>query len=70
MLTRQEKNVARLLATEGLSNKAMAHRLGISDSTVKVHVRRVMSCLRQHGVTNRVQVAIHYFTRMEQLTTE
>jgi two-component system, NarL family, nitrate/nitrite response regulator NarL len=44
-LTDRERDVLRLLAS-GLSNKAMAERLGISTSTVNTHVRSVMRKLR------------------------
>jgi two-component system, NarL family, nitrate/nitrite response regulator NarL len=48
-LTRRELDVLGLLA-EGLSNKAIAERLGISDQTVKFHVAAVIAKL---GATNR-----------------
>ena len=35
-LTTREQDVARLVAS-GLSNKAIAHRLGLQEGTVKVH---------------------------------
>jgi two-component system nitrate/nitrite response regulator NarL len=40
---------------EGASNKIIARRLGISDSTVKVHVK---SIFRKTKMTNRVQLAL------------
>lgn len=39
----------------GDSNKAIARKLGMTETTVKVHVREVM---RKFGVSNRTQVAI------------
>lgn len=39
----------------GLQNKVIAHELGISESTVKVHLRNIM---RKLNATNRTQVAI------------
>ena len=39
----------------GDSNKAIARKLGMTETTVKVHVREVM---RKLGVSNRTQVAI------------
>jgi DNA-binding NarL/FixJ family response regulator len=39
----------------GLPNKVIAHDLGISESTIKVHVHRIMKKLK---VQNRTQVAI------------
>jgi DNA-binding NarL/FixJ family response regulator len=38
--------------TEGKANKVIAHELGMSESTVKVHVRNIM---RKMGATNRTQ---------------
>jgi DNA-binding NarL/FixJ family response regulator len=48
-LTPREIQVLELLA-EGLPNKAIAHRLGISDQTVKFHVASISGKL---GATNR-----------------
>jgi DNA-binding NarL/FixJ family response regulator len=39
---------------EGKANKIIAYELGMSESTVKVHVRNIM---RKMGATNRTQVA-------------
>ncbi|MEW9857029.1 helix-turn-helix transcriptional regulator [Novosphingobium sp. M1R2S20] len=52
VLTQRQKQVLQLLA-KGLSNRAIAERLAISESTVKVHVRAIMA---QSGVTNRTQI--------------
>jgi two-component system nitrate/nitrite response regulator NarL len=43
-LTEREMDVLQLLA-EGLSNRAIAHRLGISQSTVKFHVNAILGKL-------------------------
>ena len=40
---------------EGLSNKVIASRLGISDGTVKLHVRAVLKKLE---VRSRVEAAV------------
>jgi DNA-binding NarL/FixJ family response regulator len=53
-LTPREIQVIELLA-EGLSNKAIAARLGISEATVKAHLTRVY---RQIGVYDRTQAAL------------
>jgi two-component system nitrate/nitrite response regulator NarL len=52
-LTPRELEVLDLLA-EGLSNKAIAHRLSISDHTVKFHVNAVMGKLGAQSRTEAV----------------
>lgn len=53
-LTERESEVLALIA-EGLSNKAIARRLGISEKTVKAHLTRVFATL---GVSDRTQAAL------------
>ncbi|MFA7387761.1 MAG: LuxR C-terminal-related transcriptional regulator, partial [Thiohalobacteraceae bacterium] len=43
------------LLAEGQSNKAIARNLGISDGTVKLHVKAI---LRKLGVHSRVEAAV------------
>ena len=51
-LTRRQSQVARLLV-KGYSNRQIADVLGLSESTVKVHIRTLMSTF---GVSNRTQI--------------
>ena len=53
-LTPRENEILALLA-EGQSNKVIARNLGISDGTVKLHVK---SILRKLGVHSRVEAAV------------
>jgi DNA-binding NarL/FixJ family response regulator len=49
-LSRREQEILALLA-EGLSNKLIAARLGISPETVNVHLRRIYEKLHVHSRT-------------------
>ncbi|OZA94439.1 MAG: DNA-binding response regulator [Erythrobacter sp. 34-65-8] len=60
LLTARERDVVGLIA-DGLTNKEIARRLGISPATVKVHVERIISKL---GVADRTQAAV-MATRMQ-----
>lgn len=52
--TPRELDVMRLLP-EGWSNKAIGRKLGMSESTVKVHVQKLM---RVYAARNRVRLAV------------
>ena len=54
-LTAREREVLDLLA-EGLPNKAIAARLGISDQTVKNHIT---SILKKLSVNDRTAAVVH-----------
>ena len=56
-LTARELDVLRLLA-EGLPNKMIAERLGISDQTVKFHVASIGGKLGARNRTDAVRLAI------------
>ena len=56
-LTPREIEVLELLA-EGLSNKGIALRLGISDQTVKFHVASISGKLGAHTRTGAVRLAV------------
>lgn len=53
-LSAREQEVLRLVA-QGLANKQIARRLGISERTVKAHLTQVFSAL---GVSDRTQAAL------------
>lgn len=53
-LTDREREVLELLA-DGRSNKEIARRLGISDATVKVHIKNL---LRKLNVKSRLEAAV------------
>jgi DNA-binding NarL/FixJ family response regulator len=55
-LTARQRSVLELLS-RGDTNKVIARRLGMTEGTVKVHVRQIM---RKFGVTNRTQVAVAF----------
>jgi DNA-binding NarL/FixJ family response regulator len=54
LLSEREQQVL-LLAAEGLANKQIGRRLGISESTVKVHLGNIY---RRIGVTDRTSAAL------------
>jgi DNA-binding NarL/FixJ family response regulator len=53
-LTTKQENVFTLLR-QGYPNKRIARQLGLSEATVKVHVRRIM---HKFGAANRTQLAV------------
>ena len=53
-LTEREREILQLLA-RGESNKAIALKLGISNDTVKQHVRHILNKL---NLTSRVEAAV------------
>jgi DNA-binding NarL/FixJ family response regulator len=58
-LTRRETDVLELVA-EGLPNKAIAARLGISDQTVKFHVASICAKLGAANRTDAVRKALEH----------
>jgi two-component system, NarL family, nitrate/nitrite response regulator NarL len=55
-LTPRENDVLQLLA-QGLTNKAIAHQLGITDHTVKFHVNAIMTKMGAQSRTEAVVMA-------------
>lgn len=53
-LTPAQERVARALV-KGLLNKQICHELGMSEGTVKVHLKNLM---RKHGARNRLALAL------------
>lgn len=58
-LTPREREVLTLVS-QGMRNKTIAHELGLSEHTVKLHLHHVISKI---GVRNRTQAAQWYLTR-------
>lgn len=56
-LTKREGDVFRLM-TEGLSNKAMAEKLGISRRTIEVHRGSVMAKLKARSTADAVRIGL------------
>jgi RNA polymerase sigma factor (sigma-70 family) len=56
LLSERQRQVFALLA-EGLSNKAIARRLGISEGTVKTHVATIFDVLNVHNRVSAVAAA-------------
>jgi len=54
LLTGRQREVV-LLATQGLANKNIARRLGITEGTVKVHLHNIFERL---GVRNRTALVV------------
>lgn len=61
---RQEEVLA--LVTDGLQNKQIAHRLGISEATVKAHVSKT---IQQTGCNNRVGLTLLWLRRTGRLAS-
>ena len=53
-LTEREIQVAKMIA-QGMSNKMIGNKLGIAESTVKVHVKHILGKI---GLRTRVEIAV------------
>lgn len=58
-LTTREQDVVRL-ASRGLSNKSIAHQLGLREGTVKVHLHNIYQKL---GISNRMELILKEIDR-------
>ena len=58
-LTRQEQHILQL-AAQGLSNRAIAHRLSVSESTVKNHLRHVSAKFNTSSRAQSVWQAVQW----------
>jgi DNA-binding NarL/FixJ family response regulator len=56
-LTSRQNQVLTLVCHRGISNKAIAKILEISESTVKIHISAI---LKKYGVRNRTQLALAF----------
>ena len=54
-LTERQKQISRIICNRGISNKAIAKLLNISESTVKLHISAVF---KKFGIRNRTQLAL------------
>ena len=53
-LTKRERQIIQMLP-EGISNKEIGRRLGLTEGTVKVHLHRIY---RKLGIANRTALAV------------
>lgn len=59
-LTERERDVLRLLVHGVSSNRALAKQLGVSENTVRYHLRNIMDKLHLHSRTQAVAYAIRH----------
>jgi two-component system nitrate/nitrite response regulator NarL len=59
--SKRQREILELLCL-GLPNKVIAYRLGIVESTVKVHLKNIM---RKLNLTSRTQVALYALSLQE-----
>ncbi len=68
-LTPRETEILGLLA-EGLSNKMIARRLGISDGTVKLHVKAILRKLSVHSRVEAAVIAVEHGFRASTVSSD
>ena len=54
-LTPREQQILNLLVTRGCSNKVLAKTLGLSESTIKLHMKNL---LKKYNVRSRTQLVV------------
>lgn len=59
-LTAREREVLELMVDGVTSNRKLAHRLGLSENTVKFHVRNILDKLRLHNRAEVVGYALRH----------
>jgi DNA-binding NarL/FixJ family response regulator len=57
-LTEREREILELLVSGVTSNRKLAHQLGVSENTVKFHVRNILDKLHLHNRTQVVSYAV------------
>ena len=58
MLTERERQII-LVLSDGITNKEIGRRLGLTEGTVKVHLHRIY---RKLGIANRTALAVLAYT--------
>ena len=64
-LTPRQRQVYKLVAERGASNKVIGRMLNLSESTVKLHISAIF---KKYGVKNRTQLAV--FSKTDETKTE
>ncbi len=66
--TKQEEGVANLLTRYGFSNKEMAYRLGVAETTIKMHILSISRKIEEKtGIKNinRVKIVLYMMNKLE-----
>jgi DNA-binding NarL/FixJ family response regulator len=65
-ITQKETEIIELVAN-GLSNKEIAEKLQVEETTVKVHLNHILGKLQ---LKNRAQLIVQYYTLMSKINKE
>ncbi|TMD13160.1 MAG: response regulator transcription factor [Chloroflexi bacterium] len=60
-VTRRQAEILELIGS-GLSDKEVGHKLGVSQSTIRTHLKRLY---RQHGVHSRAEAVVEWFAEKD-----